>query len=105
MSVRRGPRGRRRCREWRLWSARSLKPLRVTSATLVLRHPIHVRPDSRVLFDGYSYSMPPNAIGQSGTLYLGANAVRIVAGRWEATHPRLRGDRRESVLPEHRAAI
>ena len=82
-----------------------LKPLRVTSATLVLRHPVHVRPDSRVLFDGYSYSMPPNAIGQSGTLYLGAKTVRIVAGRWEATHPRCGGERRESVLPEHRAAI
>jgi transposase len=82
-----------------------LKPLRVTSATLVLRHPVQVRPDARVLFDGYSYSMPPNAIGQSATLYLGANTVRIVAGRWEARHPRLRGERRESVLPEHRAAI
>lgn len=82
-----------------------LKPLRVTRATLVLRQPVHVRPEARVVFDGYSYSMPPNAIGQTATLYLGEKTVRIVAGRWEATHPRLSGERRESILPEHRAAI
>lgn len=82
-----------------------LKPLRVTTGSLMLRAPIYVRPEARVFSDGYSYSMPPQAIGQSGTLYLGADTVRIVAGRWEATHPRLRGDRRESVLPEHRASI
>lgn len=82
-----------------------LKPLRVTTASLVLRHPVYVCPEAFVTHEGRSYSMPPRATGQSGTLYLGADTVRIVAGQWEATHPRLRGDRRKSVLPEHRAAI
>jgi hypothetical protein len=82
-----------------------LKPLRVTRATMTIRHTIVVRPEANVVFDGCTYSTPPNAIGQSGTLFLGEKTVRIVAGRWEATHPRLSGERRQSILPEHRAAI
>lgn len=82
-----------------------LRPLRVKPEALVLRHPVSVGADGKVVFDGRRYSMPPNAVGQSGTLHLGNERVRIVAGRWEATHPRLRGEERESTLPEHRVAM
>jgi hypothetical protein len=83
-----------------------LRAVRLTPQTLFLRRPVQVgpAPSSRVTLAGYSYSMPPDAGGQSGTLYLGAERVRIIAGRWEAEHPRLRGEQRESILPEHRAA-
>jgi len=51
------------------------------------------------------YSMPPEAIGITGTLYLGKNTVRIVAGRWEATHTRLREHGKKSTDPQHRQAM
>jgi hypothetical protein len=46
--------------------------------------------------------MPPDAIGLAGTLYLYRDRVRIVAGRFEATHPRPAEPHRISTLPEHR---
>lgn len=82
-----------------------MRPLKVQPSALFLRYPVQVRPDGKVLHDGYAYSMPPNAVGQSGTLYLGEHSLRIIAGRWEATHPRLRGKQRESNLPLHRVAM
>ena len=82
-----------------------LRPLKLRRDALVLRYPVQVGPDAKVVFDGRRYSMPPNAVGQSGTLFLGEEQVRIVAGRWEATHRRLRGDERESTLPVHRIAM
>jgi hypothetical protein len=55
------------------------------------------------MHDGHPYSMPPDAIGLPGTLYLYQDRVRIIAGRFSADHPRQfqPGDR--SILPEHRA--
>jgi hypothetical protein len=47
--------------------------------------------------------MPPAAIGIPGTLFLYRDRVRIVAGRFEATHPRLCAPGATSTLPEHRA--
>jgi hypothetical protein len=44
---------------------------------------------------------PP--IGIAGTLYLHRDKVRIVAGRYEATHERQRESGAKSTLPEHRA--
>jgi hypothetical protein len=35
---------------------------------------------------GHPYSMPPDAIGLPGTLYLYRDRVRIVAGRYLAAH-------------------
>jgi len=46
--------------------------------------------------------MPPEALGIPGTLHLFRDRVRIVAGRYEAVHPRL-ADSGVSTLPEHRA--
>ena len=42
-------------------------------------------------------------MGLPGTLYLHRDRVRIVAGRFEATHPRKFGLDEMSTLPEHRA--
>lgn len=81
-----------------------LRPLRVAPADLALRFPVVVGPTGNVDFDGVPYSMPPEAIGLSGTLFLYQDRVRICAGRFEAMHERgERGDKR--VLPEHRAEM
>lgn len=79
-----------------------LRPLKVAPAQLALRVPISVGPTAYVSHDGQSYSMPPDAIGIPGTLYLYRERVRIVAGRYQAVHER-RNDGATSTLPEHRA--
>ncbi len=81
-----------------------LRPLKVTSATLVLRFPTYVAATASVSFKGAVYSMPPQAIGLPATVHLGQAHVRIVAGRWDVRHPRCAADQR-SILPEHRTAM
>jgi len=49
--------------------------------------------------------MPPEAIGLSGTLFLGREDVRVIAGRWSAAHERIFEPGGKSVLPEHRTAM
>jgi transposase len=81
-----------------------LRPLKVAPADLALRIPISVGPTGMVGHDTHSYSMPPDSLGIPGTLYLYRDRVRIVAGRYEAVHPRLFGETPDrSTLPEHRA--
>ena len=82
-----------------------LRPLRVSPETLALRFPVSVGPTAIVLFDTNEYSMPPDAIGLPGTLFLHRDRVRIIAGRHEAAHTRLFGRKEKSILPEHRAAM
>jgi transposase len=90
----------------RLWEERPrLRPLKVSSEALALKIPVFVGPTAMVLHDTHDYSMPPEAIGISGTLYLYRDRVRIVAGRFEATHPRLFERGARSTLPEHRAEM
>jgi hypothetical protein len=81
-----------------------LRPLKVAPAELALRVPVLVGPTGYVLHDTRDYSMHPDAIGIAGTLFLYRDRVRIVAGRFEAEHPRLFGKEKRSTLPEHRAA-
>lgn len=81
-----------------------LRTLKVTPDQLSLRWPVSVGPTGMVLHDTHLYSMPPEAIGAPGTLFLYPNRVRIVAGRHEACHDRLFEPGASSVLPEHRAA-
>ena len=57
-----------------------------------------------MVFETNSYAMPPEAAGLPATLYLYRDRVRIVAGRYEASHPRLHGRHQVSRSPEHRAA-
>jgi hypothetical protein len=80
-----------------------LRPLRIAPSELALRIPVHVGPTGYVLHDTHPYSMPPEALGLPGTLYLYRNRVRIVAGRFEAEHERLFGRDEISTLAEHRA--
>jgi transposase len=82
-----------------------LRPLKISPADLALKLPVFVGPTAMVLHDTHDYSMPPEAIGISGTLYLYRERVRIVAGRFEATHPRLFERGARSTLPEHRAGM
>lgn len=81
-----------------------LRPLRVAPQELALRFPISVGPTAEVLHDSSSYSMPPDAAGLPGTLFLYRDRLRIVAGRFEAVHQRSTERNQKSVLPEHRAA-
>jgi transposase len=81
-----------------------LRPLKVDPERLALRVPIVVGPTAYVSFDAALYSMPPEAIGIAGTLYLYPHVVTISAGRFEATHLR-QGPGGQSTLPEHRAEL
>jgi len=82
-----------------------LRPLQVQPEDLALRIPVYVGPTGTVLHDGHAYSMPPEAISMPGTLFLYAQRVRIVAGRYEAEHPRKFATEENSWLAEHRAAM
>ncbi len=82
-----------------------LRSLKVHPKELALRIPIYVGPTGTVLHDGHPYSMPPEAISMPATLYLYADRVRIVAGRYEVKHPRKFIAHEGSMLAEHRAAM
>jgi transposase len=82
-----------------------LRPLKVQPEDLALRIPVYVGPTGTVLHDGHAYSMPPEAISMPNTLYLYGQRVRIVAGRYEALHPRRFVAHEGSSLAEHRAAL
>ena len=82
-----------------------LRPLKVQPEDLGLRVPVYVGPTGTVVHDGHAYSMPPAAISMPATLYLYAQRVRIVAGRYEAQHPRKFAAKESSSLAEHRAAM
>ena len=85
--------------------AARLRALKVQPEELALRIPVYVGPTGTVLHEGHAYSMPPQAISMPGTLYLYADRVRIVAGRYEAVHPRKFTAHEGSSLAEHRAAM
>ena len=72
---------------------------------LALRIPVYVGPTGTVLYDRHAYSMPPEAISMPATLFLYADRVRIVAGRYQAEHPRKFVLQESSWLAEHRAAL
>jgi transposase len=82
-----------------------LRPLKVAPEDLALRIPVSVGPTGYVLHDTHLYSMDPDAINLPGTLFLYRERVRLVAGRFQATHPRLFERGAKSTLPEHRAAL
>lgn len=82
-----------------------LRSLKVQPKDLALRIPVYVGPTGTVLHDGHPYSMPPEAISMPATLHLYADRVRIVAGRYEVTHPRKFVAHEGSTLAAHRAAM
>ena len=50
------------------------------------------------------HAMPPEATGMAAALYLYRDTVQIVAGRYQAQHPRYLEKGTVSRQPEHRAA-
>src|SRR3989304_1296325 len=64
-----------------------LRAVKIAPDDLALRVPIVVGPTAAVLHDTHPYSMPPDAIGIPGTLFLYRDRVRIVAGRFARIHP------------------
>lgn len=80
-----------------------LRPLKIVPSELALRLPVSVSPTGVVVHEGHPYSMPPDAIGLPGTLYLYRDRVRIIAGRFTAEHERQFAPGASSILPEHRA--
>jgi transposase len=81
-----------------------LRPLAIAPEDYALRFPVMVGPTGVVTFEGYRYSMPPEAIGIPGTLWLYRERVRIVAGRYISEHARVPECGRDSIHPEHRTA-
>jgi len=81
-----------------------LRPLAIAPEHYALRFPVMVGPTGVVTFEGYRYSMPPEAIGIPGTLWLYRERVRIVAGRHVSEHARVPECGRDSIHPEHRTA-
>src|SRR5207245_11452822 len=79
------------------------RALKLARTDLALRVPVVVGPTAAVFHDTHPYSMPPDAIGIPGTLFLYRDRVRIIAGRFEAVHQRLFEANAKSTLPEHRA--
>lgn len=80
-----------------------LPPLKVRPEELALRIPVSAGPTGVVMHDGHPYSMPPEAIGVPGTLYLYRDRVRIIAGRFTVEHVRQWVAGEGSILAEHRA--
>lgn len=81
-----------------------LRPIKVFPENLALRVPIFVGPTAEVMFEGASYSMPPEATHISGTLFLYEHHVHIVAGRFESEQHRRTKEQGPAPLPEHRSA-
>jgi hypothetical protein len=81
-----------------------LRPIKVFPESLALRLPVFVGPTAEVMFEGVPYTMPPEATLIAGTLFLGEDRLRIVAGRFEAVHRRRKKGEPPAPLPEHRAA-
>jgi len=80
-----------------------LRPLVVAPADYGLRFEAFVGPTGMVTHGGIRYAMPAESIGFHATLFLYPDRVRIVAGRYEQTHPRFPvGDL--SYPPELRAS-
>ena len=65
-----------------------LRPLRIEPRDFALRFPVLVGPRALVVHDGQSYAMPPDSVGLVGSLHLFPDRIAIVAGRYEAAHPR-----------------
>ena len=82
-----------------------LRALPLAPTAYALKIPVVVSARARVTYEGMTYSMPPETIGQPATLYLYRDRVAIgtKAGP-PVPHPRVpRGA--TSILPEHRTAM
>ena len=81
-----------------------LRPVKVPPEKLALRIPVFVGPTAEVMFEGVSYSMPPDATHVAATLFLYERTLRIVTDRFKVEHRRRAKGEPPAPLPEHRAA-
>ena len=84
---------------------RRLRGLVMPANEYALRFPIFVGPTAMVEFQGVGYSMDPKSTGIAGTIFVFSNKVRIVAGKFQAEHPRFPQNGQSSVLAQHRAQM
>ena len=82
-----------------------LRPLPTRPAAYALKIPVVVSARARVAYEGMTYSMSPDTLGQPATLHLYRDRVEIVTKAGPPVrHPRVpRGA--TSILPEHRTAM
>jgi transposase len=82
-----------------------LRALPILPAAYALKIPVVVSARARVTYEGMTYSMPPETIGQPATLHLYRDRVEIVtkAGR-PVAHPRVPAGA-TNILLEHRTAM
>ena len=82
-----------------------LRALPIPPAAYALNIPVVVSARALVAYEGMTYSMPPDTLGQPATLHLYRDRVEIVTKAGPPVpHPRVpRGA--TSMLPEHRTAM
>lgn len=82
-----------------------LRPVPIAPAAYALKIPVVVSARALVTYEGMTYSMPPETIGQPATLHLYRDHVEIVTKAGASVpHPRVpRGA--TSIRPEHRTAM
>ena len=68
--------------------AARLRPVKLTPETFSVKLPVVVRPDACVVHEGHSYQLPPKVLGQTGTLHLLKDRVRVVVGAVNVVYPR-----------------
>lgn len=84
---------------------RRLRPLAFAPNEYALRFPITVGPTAMVEYEGFRYTLPPEAIGMPGTLFLYPQRVKIVARHFVVEHPRFPENGTTCYHPEYRAAM
>ena len=80
-----------------------MRPCKVAPEHLALRHAVVVGPTAEVRWQNSRYQMQPEASCLPATLYLFADKVRIVAGRFDVTLPRATQPNQLVTSPEVRA--
>jgi transposase len=82
-----------------------LRAVPIAPAAYALKIPVVVSARALVAYEGMTYSMPPDTLGQPATLHLYRDRVEIVTKAGPpVSHPRVpRGA--TSILPDHRAAM
>ena len=80
-----------------------LRPLAIPPIEYALCFQVEIDRTGLVEFQGRRYTMPPEACGIPGLLWLYPESVRIVAGRYHAEHARAAGQRHGSARRKHPA--
>lgn len=87
----------------RLQEMARLRPIKVTADQLAIRVPVVVDLMGKVVYEGVSYTMPPECVSVPGTLTLYETRVAITAGKAQTEHRRRRPGEPEEVPSAVRA--